>query len=225
MHCALASLRSQRQLNEIKWKTLPILFGVVAYEFSRISVMFDLERAMHKPEQFLLLTKASHLIVCLVLIFYGTVGYLKFGNNSNPISLLNLPLESPFTIAAITLVVISQIIAYAIQVFPAFAVLENMLFTVGTQHLALKTNALRIFVVLLTCASSIVFHEQFGIFLSIVGSIGFPLLTFVLPPLFYLKVFFRKCSTLIRTLCVLYIVFGVALFLVSFLTSVVSLIE
>lgn len=59
----------------------------------------------------------------------------------------------------------------------------------------LKENAVRVFTTLVAGGLAVVFGEVFSQVLSIVGALGFSLLSFVLPPLIYLKIM-RKDMTL-----------------------------
>lgn len=60
----------------------------------------------------------------------------------------------------------------------------------------LKQNFLRLALCLLSGSLAVLFGDVFSQILSIVGALGFSLLSFVLPPLIYLRIFKNNLSAI-----------------------------
>ena len=72
----------------------------------------------------------------------------------------------------------------------------------------LQQNLLRIVLTVLTGSLAVVFGDVFSQILSIVGALGFSLLSFILPPLIYLKIFKNELTCLDRALSLFIFVVG-----------------
>jgi hypothetical protein len=72
----------------------------------------------------------------------------------------------------------------------------------------LRQNLLRIVLTVLTGTLAVVFGAVFSQILSIVGALGFSLLSFILPPLLYLKIFKNELTCPDRALSIFIFVIG-----------------
>ena len=72
-----------------------------------------------------------------------------------------------------------------------------------------RKNTLRIALTIFTGTLAVLFGDVFSQLLSIVGALGFSLLSFILPPLIYLRIFGRELSVIDGAVTVLIVVIGV----------------
>ncbi|XP_071947224.1 uncharacterized protein [Antedon mediterranea] len=122
------------EIEYFKWAALPMLFGAVSGAFEGIGTVIPVEASMvgnrHMYPYFL------HLTICilaLILSSLGISGYLRYGHATQQIIIANLIEEndSIFLTIIYTLICISVMLTYPLQLFPVIEVIENALFLPG----------------------------------------------------------------------------------------------
>ena len=114
--------------------------------------------------------------------------------------------------------------SYPVQMFPVFGILENMLFSPQTKWLESKRNLLRSSTVMITILVAVGI-PHFGLFMSLVGSLGGAALAFVLPTIFHLKLFWGRHHPLRFISSILITFFGVAASAISTAVTVIQIVE
>jgi proton-coupled amino acid transporter len=212
------------EINFVPWSSMPIFFGIVAYVYEGIGAVIDMQRAMRKPQHYLTQLWIAYAFLAVLFVVYGSVGYLAFGKDTQQISLLNLP-NGALKTASIILVMIALFFTYPVQIFPVFAILENIMFNSKTPYLFWKVNSLRVLVVSISWLISISLANYFSYFLSLIGAVGCSLLAFIIPPAFYMKMFWPEMKWLSRLLCISLFTFGTIASVFSTVVTIIGFIK
>eukprot|EP00013_Stygamoeba_regulata_P010810 CAMPEP_0177679054 /NCGR_PEP_ID=MMETSP0447-20121125/29377_1 /TAXON_ID=0 /ORGANISM="Stygamoeba regulata, Strain BSH-02190019" /LENGTH=170 /DNA_ID=CAMNT_0019188177 /DNA_START=1 /DNA_END=509 /DNA_ORIENTATION=- len=130
----------------------------------------------------------------VLVVAFGTAGYLAFGEDINANITENIRGEGGAVSVAVSMVVsvclvIAIYCSYPIQLYPVIEVGENMgLCNPDTRLVETKRNIFRVVVVVFTVLVAL-FVPKLGLVVSLVGGLGCANLAFVIPLLFYLKLF------------------------------------
>uniref|UniRef100_A0A7S4KZA6 Amino acid transporter transmembrane domain-containing protein n=1 Tax=Guillardia theta TaxID=55529 RepID=A0A7S4KZA6_GUITH len=207
------------------WETFPIFLGIAVFAVEGIPMVLAIENSMATPERFE--TAFDRAQICLVSCFlaFGVMGYWLYGDNTKSVIVLNVLGTTGLMVKALLCLVIS--LSYPLQFMPAGEVLKAIsessisrsIYDAVTLRYFHDMSYLewkeKFWMVLKVCAVlggawvAIIF-PHFGHFLSILGSITFSLITFFLPPLFYLQTFHWQVSNRMLAACLLTSCFGVA---------------
>lgn len=172
-------------------KGLVYVTSICIYSLEGVGLILPLESSCKDRAGFpKLLTKVIFGIF-LLMAFFGTCGYVSFGNNTiSPIS-LNLKGESAaFVQLALCL---ALYFTYPMMMFPVSDVLEDLIFRESMKPPTTywPSRSFRLFIVLTTATIAYTL-PNFGKFLELVGASICTLLGFILPCFFHLKVFGRS---------------------------------
>jgi solute carrier family 36 (proton-coupled amino acid transporter) len=93
---AVQGLPSITERNYANFKGLPLFFGTALFAFEGIALILPLQNAMKKPQSFTKIFGVLNVGMVLVTIIYlllGTIGYWRYGENSAASLTLNLPAD------------------------------------------------------------------------------------------------------------------------------------
>jgi len=222
-HCILPHTLSWSQVNHFDVKTLPVFFGISIYTFEGIGLVIDMEKSMAHPNKFERVMWIAFAMLVVLFIGMGAVGYLAFGSDTQSIIILNLPSTWIFKTIAVCLMIASLFITYPVQMFPVFNILENAFFTTNTIHLEWKRSILRMGLVIITIGVALGV-PHFGLFLSLVGSLGCSTLAFLIPILFYHK-YFKQTSLIVKIVNTFIFVFGLCPSVITLTTTIIQIVQ
>lgn len=211
-------------VNRIDVKTLPIFFGVAVYAFEGIGLVIDIEKSMKHPEHFEKCLWTATALLIVVFGALGAIGYFAYQEATENIILLNLPRDAIITKITVFGMMLALLATYPVQMFPVFAISENAFFSHSTPHLEFKRNLLRVTLVIITVgvANGI---PHFGLFLSLVGSVGCSTIAFIIPTILYLKLFSKTITVLHKIGLFSIIFFGLVASVITATVTIIDIIE
>eukprot|EP00804_Cyclotella_cryptica_P017835 CCRYP_001244-RA/>CCRYP_001244-RA protein AED:0.00 eAED:0.00 QI:301/1/1/1/0.5/0.33/3/1338/486 len=169
-------------------KGLVYVTSICIYSLEGVGLILPLESSAKDRAGFPLLLTQVIFGIFLLMAFFGTCGYVAFGNGTiSPIS-LNLKGESAmFVQMALCL---ALYLTYPMMMFPVNDVLEDLLFrdSMKPPTKYWPSRSFRCGVVLTTATIAYTL-PNFGKFLELVGASICTLLGFILPCFFHIKVF------------------------------------
>ena len=169
-------------------KGLVYVTSICIYSLEGVGLILPLESSCRNRDGFPKLLTQVIFGIFVLMAFFGTCGYVSFGNDTiSPIS-LNLKGESAaFVQMALCL---ALYFTYPMMMFPVSDVLEDLLFkeTMKPPRSYWPSRWFRCCMVLTTATIAYTL-PNFGKFLELVGASICTLLGFILPCYFHLKVF------------------------------------
>jgi len=191
----------------VRPSTLPIFFGIVSFGFTVHSLALEVHVSMKDPERYPLVVNLALGFVTTVYTLFGCLAYLFFAADTKQEITMNLAAGWESDIVKIAICVV-LVFAYPLQMFPVVCILEAAIFkpssfpTNRKQNLfdTLKRNVFRSLLVISTAGLAIVI-PCFGLFASLCGAFSNSFISFIFPPLFYLKLFGRTTPMLKKLAC------------------------
>jgi solute carrier family 36 (proton-coupled amino acid transporter) len=213
---ALSAVTITPETYAVRFSGIPIFFGIALFSYEGVGVILPMRRSMKDPQAFGLVLDAAFIVMTILELAFGVIGYAGFGDQVNPNSItMNLPKGTIWAPIAQVLLATSIFCTYPVQMFPVIAILEEVLFK-KVPWLALQSgptqewsrNGLRSLLVAFTSVIAISI-PYFSLFVSLVGSLGSSSLAYIIPCLFHLKLFGRRSSRLHILLNSSIVVFGI----------------
>ncbi|CRK91300.1 CLUMA_CG004977, isoform A [Clunio marinus] len=167
---------------------LPLFFGTALFAFEGISLVLPLQNAMKKPEKFsrpLGVLNVGMVIISTILISFGTVGYWKYGEETEASLSLNLPIDELLAQCVKLAIATGVMLGYAIQFFVPMQIMYPAIrnnFVFADRHPMFSELLFRSFMVLITFAIAQVI-PNLGLLLSLIGAVCSTVLALVLPPI------------------------------------------
>ncbi|XP_058952261.2 uncharacterized protein [Pocillopora verrucosa] len=168
---------------------LPFFLGVAIYCYEGAGLILSLEAscARDSRDKFRSVFKLTLFLVTTLYIAFGACGYLSFGENTQQMITLNLPL-GPFPAVVQLCLCFSLFFTYPIMMFPVVLLLEKKLLPDGGKSSYYQGTVLRACVVVLSGIVVLVI-PNFSTLMAFFGSSCCTLLGFVLPGIFHLRIF------------------------------------
>ncbi|KAF9173663.1 neutral amino acid transporter [Mortierella sp. AD011] len=169
-----------------------LFIGTAVFSFEGIGLVIPITESMAEPDKFPRVLAITITVVALIFMSVGALCYSSFGSNIQTIVVLNLPVESGWTITVEILYSLAIILSVPLMLSPASRILEHGIFgdRSGGKSLRIKMlkNLLRI---ALICICAIVSFAIGGPnldnFVSFVGSVACMPLCFIFPAMFHYK--------------------------------------
>ncbi|KAJ1525408.1 hypothetical protein ONE63_010222 [Megalurothrips usitatus] len=182
----LPPLSERRLLAE--WHRWPLFFGTVVYSFESVGIIMQLKNEMGNPRDFsrpLGVMNVGSVVIGVLLVSVGSVGYLKFGDDVQGSLTLNLDQKSVECQVLRIGLCLGILGTFPLQAYVPVDIMRGALQSrLGKTRLspARAELCLRALIVLLTflLAEAI---PNLGLFISLVGALSSSSLAFLFPPL------------------------------------------
>ncbi|KAJ1822961.1 hypothetical protein LPJ56_000455 [Coemansia sp. RSA 2599] len=173
----------------------PLFLGSAAYTFEGYALILPIATAMRRPQKMSLLLVLVMTLCAALAIAVGGLSYAAFGDATQPIIILNMPAHSAITQTLRIVYGLAIIGTTPLMMFPAFKLLEPLLFgnKSGKTSLVVKTGKtvfrLSMLVAMLVVAAMGI--ERLDRLVAVIGGLACVPLAFIYPPLLHLRVFGR----------------------------------
>lgn len=171
-------------IHAVRWEGLVYVMSITIYSMEGVGLVLSLESSSQDRSKFASLLRTVLACITLFMAFFGTAGYMAFGDDTMAPITLNLVGQgwATFVKGALCL---ALYLTYPIMMFPIWHITED-LFSQLHDNAFLNTSFRCILVILTAIVAYSV--PNFGSFLSLVGSSICTILGFILPCYFHLAV-------------------------------------
>ena len=182
-----------------------LFLGTAIFTYEGFGLVVPISQSMKNPSKFGTVLTSTIIIVSILYILIGTLGYSAYGIDTETVILLNMP--NNWQLKAIQFgYVIAVMLSMPLQFFPAIEILESPFFTNLNPNEVFR-SAYRIFLTICAAFGAYLGAKSLDVFVSFIGAFcGMPV-SFIYPPMIYL----RSCakSPFERWSCYFLLLFGV----------------
>ncbi|KAG0165022.1 neutral amino acid transporter [Apophysomyces sp. BC1034] len=169
-----------------------LMIGTAVFSFEGIGMVLPIVEGMKDPKKFPRVLNIGMVIVTVIFILIGAIGYIAFGDTTQASIVANLPRE-PLSITVQLLYAVAMILTSPFMLYPALTIVENGIFGNRSGNKNLKWKWLKNLsraMVALVCAvvSFAVGSDGLSKFVALVGSVACLPLCFIFPGMFHFKV-------------------------------------
>ncbi|XP_066199804.1 proton-coupled amino acid transporter 3 [Saccopteryx leptura] len=187
-----------------RWDTFLLFFGTAVFTFEGVGMVLPLKNQMKRPQQFSLVLYLGMSLVIVLFICLGTLGYMKFGSNTQASITLNLP--NCWLYQSVKLMYsIGIFFTYALQFHvPAEIIIPFVVSQVPESWALFAELSVRTALVCLTCVSAILI-PRLDLIISLVTSMSSSALALIIPPLLELITFYHEdmnCATIAKDIMI-----------------------
>ncbi|XP_003266723.1 proton-coupled amino acid transporter 3 isoform X2 [Nomascus leucogenys] len=186
------------------WKTFLLFFGTAVFTFEGVGMVLPLKNQMKHPQQFSFVLYLGMSIVIILYILLGTLGYMKFGSDTQASIILNLP--NCWLYQSVKLMYsIGIFFTYALQFHvPAEIIIPFAISQVSESWAPFVDLSVRSALVCLTCVSAILI-PRLDLVISLVGSVSSSALALIIPALLEIVIFYSEdmsCVTVAKDIMI-----------------------
>eukprot|EP00026_Physarum_polycephalum_P009469 Phypoly_transcript_09594.p1 GENE.Phypoly_transcript_09594~~Phypoly_transcript_09594.p1 ORF type:complete len:457 (+),score=23.96 Phypoly_transcript_09594:99-1373(+) len=208
----------------IEPKGLPIFFGIAVFGFEGINLALPIQASMKNQDHYWRVLDKSMLVVGISYIAFGSLGYVCYGDNTESVITLSLPLHSAITTVVKVFLITELTFSYPVQLFPVHTICEAGMITSKTPYKWFLRSGFRACLVAVTVGIA-VFIPHFDLFTALVGAFSNSLVTFIFPPIFFLWIFRRKLLKIEIIVNIVILLLGIGASSISSYTAVKNIIH
>lgn len=210
----------------LSWSSLPLSLASISFSFGGNTVFPHVEKSMQNPKAFTKILRWAILFVTTLYVIMATVGYLAYGDKTVSPIFKNLQPSNAVTLALIMLT-IHVLLTIPINLTSFALDAENSLGLTSSQlsygQQAIYRIVFRICVSLATYTLAI-FLPYFEHFLELLGALSTGTLVFILPPIFYVRLFgWRSCTLKDKCLVIFMSCTGISVLLIGTFQALIAL--
>lgn len=170
--------------------TFTLFIGTAIFTFEGVGLIIPIQESMKQPKKFLPTLCCVMVVISLIFVSTGSLGYAAFGSNVKTVVILNLPQDSHFVNSVQLLYSLAIILSTPLQLFPAIRIIENGLFVRSGKYsrkIKWEKNFFRCVLVFITAVVSWIGADDLDKFVSLTGSFACIPLVYIYPPLLHIK--------------------------------------
>jgi solute carrier family 36 (proton-coupled amino acid transporter) len=166
-----------------------VTIGFCIYAFEGIGIVMPIMQSCAEPKKIITILEAAIATLTGVFLVFGTLCYVAYGSDLQPIVTENLPPASPVTITFKLLFSFNVIFGYSITIAPANKIFENWIFgrRQKTKALYWAKNISRLFICLSATVIATELATKIDKFIGLLGALCCAPLALTLPALLHLK--------------------------------------
>jgi proton-coupled amino acid transporter len=163
--------------------TFMLMFGMAVYCYEGIGLILPIKEAMKEPEKFDRVLIAMMITVTFLLISFGLLNYLAYGQYIAQMVTLNI--ETSLTSAFSTLsYLLAIILTYPLMLFAPFEIIEYKL---GRDKARRYSDFLRIVIVSFTLAVAVILKQKADKYIALLGALLCSPLAYIMPSIIRIK--------------------------------------
>ncbi|KAH8364642.1 hypothetical protein KR084_009510, partial [Drosophila pseudotakahashii] len=213
---------------------LPLFFGIALFSITSVGVMLAIESEMSKPQHYIGwfgVLDGAILIVLISYIFFGIVGYWRYGDKIEDSISLNIPTDQVLAQVSKGFIAMAIFLSYPLAGYVVIDIIMNHYWNKSGElkNAFLKEEILRVVMVLLTTITGILL-PNLGPLLSLVGALTISLLNLVFPALIEICLYYppeynygRLKWKLVKD--ILYIIIGLVILVQGTVFAILSMIK
>lgn len=216
----------------------PLFFGQMTAALEGIGLVIPVETSMRNREKFPLVLRIALTTLTTVLMVVGVLGFVTFGENTSSIILRNFG-KTPIVLVVKIVLVVGILFTYPLQIIPVFQFAEGLLIKdasppaemelerIGDEDSSPSLNdeaapasesifvrdrrrvAIRLTIIAATAAVAMLAGKRFGLFQSLVGSLGASCLAYTAPAFFHYVTFREDSSASVKAKDIGIVIFGI----------------
>lgn len=229
----------------------PLFFGQMTAAVEGIGLVVPVETSMRNRRNFPIVLRIALSILTTVLMVVGVLGFVTFGENTSSIILRNFG-KTPVVAVVKVVLVVGILFTYPLQIVPVFQFAESLFIkdapsppsetelelfgeadSEGSDSDEIpQTNSIfvrdkrrvwiRMTIISATALVAMLAGKSFGLFQSLVGSLGASCLAYTAPAFFHYVIFREDSSTAVRVKDIAIVVFGAVGGIVGTVTTIMA---
>ncbi|KAL1549217.1 amino acid transporter AVT1D-like isoform X1 [Salvia divinorum] len=205
----------------LNFSHLPITIGIYSFCYGGHSVFPNIYSSMENPSQFPSILAISFAISCLLYAGVAVLGFLMFGEATDPQFTLNLPTRLIASRIAGWAVVVAPLTKFGLSMTPVALALEELL---PSDQLASHTMPILIRTSLVVSTLVVALTvPYFGSMMALIGSLLIMLMSLVLPCACYMRIEQGRLTKFQITVCSIVMGVGICCAAIGTYSAVASM--